>query len=57
MPLLEQTVFATQLSRSISGKTILEVMLEADFEPKIEEENFIDEAVLGALEECTPTDD
>jgi hypothetical protein len=27
-------------------------MLDADFEPKIEEEGFTDEAILGALEEC-----
>jgi hypothetical protein len=27
-------------------------MFDTDFEPKIEEENFIDEAILGALEEC-----
>jgi hypothetical protein len=27
-------------------------MLDTDFEPKIEEENLIDEAILGALEEC-----
>jgi hypothetical protein len=26
-------------------------MLDTDFEPKIEEESFIDEAILGALEE------
>jgi hypothetical protein len=26
-------------------------MLDTDFEPKIEEENFIVEAILGALEE------
>jgi hypothetical protein len=28
-------------------------MLEAYFEPKIEEENFIDEAIFGALEESS----
>jgi hypothetical protein len=27
-------------------------MLDMDFEPTIEGENFIDEAILGALEEC-----
>jgi hypothetical protein len=27
-------------------------MRDTDFEPKIEEENFIDEVILGALEEC-----
>jgi hypothetical protein len=27
-------------------------MLNTDFEPKIEEENCIDEAILGVLEEC-----
>jgi predicted transcriptional regulator len=27
-------------------------MLDTDFKPKIEEENFIDEAILGALGEC-----
>jgi hypothetical protein len=27
-------------------------MLDTDCEPKIEEENFIDEAILGVLEEC-----
>jgi hypothetical protein len=27
-------------------------MLDTGFAPKIEEENFIDEAILGALEEC-----
>jgi hypothetical protein len=27
-------------------------MLDTDFQPKIEEENFIDEAIFGALEEC-----
>jgi hypothetical protein len=26
-------------------------MLDTDFEPKIERENFIDEGILGALEE------
>jgi hypothetical protein len=27
-------------------------MPNTDFEPKIEEEHFIDEAILGALEKC-----
>jgi hypothetical protein len=27
-------------------------MLDTDFEPKIEEGNFVDEAILGALEKC-----
>jgi hypothetical protein len=27
-------------------------MLHTDFEPKIEEEDFVDEEILGALEEC-----
>jgi hypothetical protein len=27
-------------------------MLDTDFEPRIEEENLIDEAILGVLEEC-----
>jgi hypothetical protein len=27
-------------------------MLDTDFEPKIEEENFIDEGIFGAPEEC-----
>jgi predicted transcriptional regulator len=27
-------------------------MLDMDFEPKIEEENFTNEPILGALEEC-----
>jgi hypothetical protein len=27
-------------------------MLDTDFEPKIEEEHLVDEAILGVLEEC-----
>jgi hypothetical protein len=27
-------------------------MLDTDFEPKLEEENFNGEAILGALDEC-----
>jgi hypothetical protein len=27
-------------------------MLDTDFQPKIEEENFIDETMLGTLEQC-----
>jgi hypothetical protein len=27
-------------------------MLDTDFEPKIEEENFFDEPIPGAFEEC-----
>jgi hypothetical protein len=34
------------------GKKFSKSMFDTDFEPKIEEENFIDEAILGALEEC-----
>jgi hypothetical protein len=33
-------------------KKCLISMLDMDFEPKIEEENFINKAILGALEEC-----
>jgi hypothetical protein len=34
------------------GKSFSKSMLDMDFEPKIEGENFIDEAILGALEKC-----
>jgi hypothetical protein len=33
------------------GKFFSKLMLDTDFEPKIEEENFTDGAILGALEE------
>jgi hypothetical protein len=33
-------------------KSFSKSMLDTDFEPKIEEKNFFDEAILGAFEEC-----
>jgi hypothetical protein len=33
------------------SKSFSKSKLDTDFEPKIEEENFIDEAILGALED------
>jgi hypothetical protein len=33
-------------------KSFSKSMPDPDFEPQIEEENFTDEAILGALEEC-----
>jgi hypothetical protein len=33
-------------------RSLSKSILDTDFEPKIEEENFTDEAILGALEKC-----
>jgi hypothetical protein len=35
------------------GKGFSKLMLNTNFEQKIEEENFIDEAILGTIEECS----
>jgi hypothetical protein len=35
----------------LRGKSFSKSMLDTDFESKVEEENFIDEAILAALEE------
>jgi hypothetical protein len=40
------------VTKSLKGKSFSKSMLGTDFRPKIEEENFIDETILGALEEC-----
>jgi hypothetical protein len=37
------------VTKYLKEKGFLKSMLNADFEPKNEEENFIDEAILGAL--------
>jgi hypothetical protein len=37
------------VTKHLKGKRFSKSMLDSDFELKIEEENFIDEAVLGAL--------
>jgi hypothetical protein len=38
--------------KHLSEKSFSQSMLDTDFEPKIEEDNFIDEPIFGALEEC-----
>jgi hypothetical protein len=40
------------VTKYLREKSFSKSMLDADFEPKIEDENFIDEAIIGALEEC-----
>jgi hypothetical protein len=40
------------VTKHFREKSFSKTMLDTDFEPKIEDENFIDEAILGALEEC-----
>jgi hypothetical protein len=40
------------VTKHLRKKGFSKSMLETDFEPKIEKENFIDEAILGLLEEC-----
>jgi hypothetical protein len=40
------------VTKYLREKSFSQSMLDTDFQPKIEEENFIDEAILGALEEC-----
>jgi hypothetical protein len=40
------------ITKDLRKKSFSKSMLETDFEPKIEEENLIDEAILRALEEC-----
>jgi hypothetical protein len=40
------------VTKYLREKSFSKSMLDMDFEPKIEEENFIDEAILGALEGC-----
>jgi hypothetical protein len=52
MTLLEQTVLLLSCHEVSQGKDFSKSMLDTDFEPKIEEENFIDEAILGVFEEC-----
>jgi hypothetical protein len=42
----------SNLTKYLRGKSFSKSMLDTDFEPKTEEENFIDEAILGALEKC-----
>jgi hypothetical protein len=38
------------VTKFLKARNFSKSMLDTDFEPKIEEENFIDEAILGALE-------
>jgi hypothetical protein len=40
------------LMKDLREKRVSKSMLDTDFEPKIEEENFIDDAIHGAVEEC-----
>jgi hypothetical protein len=48
------------VTKYLRERSFSKSMVDTDFEPKIEEEDFIDEAILGALEECpiflTPPD-
>jgi hypothetical protein len=39
------------VTKYLTAKSFSKSMLGTDFEPKTEEENFIDQAILGALEE------
>jgi hypothetical protein len=39
-------------AKYLREKLFSKSMLDTDFEPKIDEENFINETILGALEEC-----
>jgi hypothetical protein len=48
---LGQVVFAPNCCEVSQGESFSKSMLDTDFEPKIEEENFIDEAILRALQE------
>jgi hypothetical protein len=40
------------VTQYLREKRFSKSMLDTDFEPKIEKENFIGEAIIGALEEC-----
>jgi hypothetical protein len=40
------------ITKHLREKSFLNSILDTNFEPKIEEENFIDEAIIAALEEC-----
>jgi hypothetical protein len=40
------------VTKDLREKHFSKLMLDTDFEPKFEKENFIDEAILNALEEC-----
>jgi hypothetical protein len=40
------------VKKHLREKSFSKSMLDTDLELKIEDENFIDEAILGALEEC-----
>jgi hypothetical protein len=40
------------VTKYLMEKSFSKLMLDMDFEPKIEGENFIDEAILGDLEKC-----
>jgi hypothetical protein len=42
----------TTVMTHLREKSFSKSMLDTDLELKIEDENFIDEAILGALEEC-----
>jgi hypothetical protein len=41
------------VTKYLGEKSLSKSMLDMDFEPKIEEENFIDEPIPRALEECS----
>jgi hypothetical protein len=51
-PLGADCVGYPNVTEYLREKSFSKSMLDADFEPKIEEENLIDEAIHGALEEC-----
>jgi hypothetical protein len=40
------------VTKYLREKSASKSMLDTDFEPKIKDENFIDEAILGVLEKC-----
>jgi hypothetical protein len=40
------------VTKYLRGKCVSKSMLNTNFEPQMKEENFIDEAILGVLEEC-----
>jgi hypothetical protein len=43
---------SSTVTKYLRGQSFSKLMLNTDFEPKIEEENIIDEEILGALGEC-----
>jgi hypothetical protein len=44
-------ISSSAVTKHLSEKNLSKSILDTDFDPKIEEEDFIDEAILGVLEE------